>query len=63
MVGAKSYFNDALQRADGDVPARVGLARVLIAQRLWEPALNEIDKAVDTDPSSISARYYKAIIV
>ena len=62
LMGAKSYYNDALQQSEGNAQARIGLARVLIAQRLWEPALNEIEKAVKANPSSIPARYYKAIV-
>lgn len=61
LSGAKSSFQESIQ--DGrELEGRIGLARVFIGQRLWEMALNEIDKAVDIEPSSLEARYYKAII-
>ena len=62
LTEAKAFYNEAVSQSGQEVAGRIGLARVFIGQRLWEPALNQIDKAVDRDPPSLQARYYKAII-
>ncbi|REJ68368.1 MAG: tetratricopeptide repeat protein [Planctomycetota bacterium] len=51
----KYAFMAALQADENDVPARLGLGEVHLANNRWGPALVEIDKAIELDPDNARA--------
>ena len=60
--GARKIFRDVLKEDPSNTSAQIGLAKVLVAERKWEEALQAIDKAYKADPQHIDVKYYKGII-
>ena len=59
---AKAIFQDILKEQKDHIPALLGLARSLVAERKWEESLQVVVKAHEIDSTNLDAKYLKAII-
>lgn len=56
-----SRYRSILQQWPDDLPARVNLGNIYFAQRDWEGALFEYERAIETDPGFALAFYNKSL--
>jgi tetratricopeptide (TPR) repeat protein len=57
LEGASRAFSQAVSLQPGDAAARVGLARVLIAERQWSKALEHLEAAAKATPAEEAVFY------
>jgi tetratricopeptide (TPR) repeat protein len=58
---ASRAFSEALKLQPGYVPARVGLAKVLIAKKQWSQALEHLEAAAQTAPEDEAVAYHRML--
>jgi tetratricopeptide (TPR) repeat protein len=56
-----SLYRTILQKWPNDLAARINLGNIYFAQRDWEGAVIEYDRAIDDDPNSAAAYYNKSL--
>jgi tetratricopeptide (TPR) repeat protein len=54
-------FDELTQDLDDFPPALVGMGRAYAARGDWKRAIGQFDKAIEYDPESAQAHYYKAV--
>ncbi len=56
-----SLYRAILQKWPGDLAARINLGNIYFAQRDWEGAVIEYDRAIEGDPNSAAGFYNKSL--
>lgn len=56
-----SLYRAILRKWPNDLAARINLGNIYFAQRDWEGAVLEYDRAIDNDPNSAAAYYNKSL--